>query len=194
MEEIITHEEKTFSGINYEQKILRNREFVQCTFVNCDFTKSDLQGNTFEDCSFKQCNFTMTEVSDTGFRNATFISCKLLGIDFSRCNTFAFSMSFSDSYLDFSVFYSMKLKKTLFERCSVKEVDFSNADLSGSVFKDCDLQLANFSGANLEKADLRTARNFSIDPSDSKIKNAKFSVMNLEGLLDRHKIIIDYNI
>lgn len=193
MDEMITHEEKTFTSVNYAQKTLRNREFINCTFVRCDFSKSDLQGNMFEDCTFKQCNLTMAAVQNTGFRNAAFIGCKLLGIDFTKSSTFSFSMSFVDSYLDFSIFCSRKLLKTLFERCSLKEVDFSDADLSGALFKDSDLQLANFSGANLVKADFRTARHFSIDPDNCKIKNAKFAAMNLEGLLDKHKIIIDYN-
>jgi len=42
-----------------------------------------------------------------------------------------------------------------------------------------------------EKADFRTAYNFSIDPEVNKINRAKFSSMNLAGLLSKYDIEID---
>jgi fluoroquinolone resistance protein len=71
-DETIVHEGKTFTGINYAEKRLENREFIRCEFINCDFSKSDLSHNDFMECHFKQCNFSMTIVKGTGFKDAKF--------------------------------------------------------------------------------------------------------------------------
>ncbi|HEY0298714.1 MAG TPA: pentapeptide repeat-containing protein [Arachidicoccus sp.] len=191
-DEPVLHQNKTFTNVIYAGKKLLNREFEKCEFINCDFTKSDLSNNDFESCTFKQCNFSLAIIENTGFRNASFIGCKILGLDFTKCNKFLFSFAFSDCHLDYCTFFGTKLKKTNFLNCSMKEVEFSESDLSLAVFKNCDLTGARFQNTNLEKADFRTAQNFAIDPDVNKIKRAKFSVMNLEGLLLRYNLDISY--
>jgi Pentapeptide repeats (8 copies). len=81
--------------------------------------------------------------------------------------------------------------KTKFDKCSLKETDFSEVNLSSSIFSDCDLTGARFLNTNLEKVNFRTASNFSIDPESNKLKKAKFSAFNLEGLLYKYKLDID---
>jgi uncharacterized protein YjbI with pentapeptide repeats len=105
-----------------------------------------------------------------------------------------FSFTFTDCHLDYSTFYGTKLKKTNFNNCTLLDVDFSQTDLSASVFNNCDLAATCFSNTNLEKADFRTARNFSIDPDGNKMKKAKFSSLNLEGLLTKHNLDIDNSV
>ena len=83
------------------------------------------------------------------------------------------------------------MKKTKFEDCSLKEVDFSAADLSMAVFLNCDLSQAVFQQTNLEKADFRTAFNYSLNPEANKIKKAKFSLSGIVGLLGKYDIIIE---
>jgi hypothetical protein len=43
----------------------------------------------------------------------------------------------------------------------------------------------------LEKADFRTAFNYSINPETNRIKKAKFSKEGLNGLLDKYDIEIE---
>ena len=69
--------------------------------------------------------------------------------------------------------------------------DFTEADLTNSVFDNCDLAGAKFEKTILEKADLRTSHNYSIDPEINKIKKAKFSVHGITGLLDKYDIEIE---
>lgn len=188
--EIITHEHKEFKNIDYTDKVLRKREFYNCKFIICNFTKSDLRGNSFEDCIFQDCNFSMTEVEGVGFRNATFIGCKILGIDFSKCNKFILSFRFDTCIMDYCTFFGVKLKKTHFIKCSLKETDFSEADLTSAVFTSTDLTGTKFSNTLLEKADFSSATNFAIDPEFNKVKNAKFSALQLEGLLYKYQLDI----
>ncbi len=190
--EPVVHQNKQFTNVNYAEKRLENREFIKCEFLNCDFSKSDLRGNDFVDCQFRNCNFSMVVLDGAGFRDAAFSECKLLGVDFTRCNKFMFSFSFTQCYLDYSTFYGTKLIKTRFRECSMKEVDFTEADLSGAVFERCDLIDTKFLNTKLEKTDFRTAENFSIDPESNKIKKARFSALNLTGLLHKYNLDIDF--
>jgi uncharacterized protein YjbI with pentapeptide repeats len=77
------------------------------------------------------------------------------------------------------------------DSCQLQEVDFSESDLNEGVFNDCDLTHATFERTNLEKADFRTASNFSIDPENNKLKKAKFSTDGLAGLLTKYQLQID---
>jgi len=188
--ERITQENENFKNIDYTGKTLRDLEFFNCCFVECNFTKSNLRGIKFEDCTFQDCNFSMTDIEGTGFRNATFIGCKILGIDFMRCNKFMFSFKFDNCIMHFCTFFGTKLTKTHFIKCDLKEVDFSETDLSLAVFANTDLNGTKFSNIILEKADFSSATNFAIDPELNKVKKAKFSTFQLEGLLYKYELEI----
>ena len=70
-------------------------------------------------------------------------------------------------------------------------MDFTEADLTSSLFDNCELAGARFERTILEKADLRTSRNYSIDPELNKIKKARFSYPGVLGLLSKYEIDID---
>ena len=110
---------------------------------------------------------------------------------FEDCNDFLFSVHFEDCQLNLSSFCKLKLKNTKFKNSKLHEVDFTEVDLTGSVFENCDLNRAIFEKTNLESVDFRTAYNYSIDPELNRIKKAKFSVSGLAGLLDKYNIEIE---
>jgi uncharacterized protein YjbI with pentapeptide repeats len=85
----------------------------------------------------------------------------------------------------------LKLKKPRFKNSDLSEVDFTEADLTSSLFQNCDLEGARFEKTILEKADLRTSRNYSIDPEINKIKKARFSIYGIAGLLNKYDIEIE---
>lgn len=189
--ETVLHQDKIFKNVDYSEKKLSNREFLNCAFKNCNFTKSDLSNNEFMDCNFKNCNFSLTILQAAGLKNIKFFGCKLMGIDFNKCNSFLFSVNFQDCHLDYSSFFQMKMKKTNFIDCSIKEVNFAETDLSMAVFKNCDLLNTSFMRTNLEKTDFRRALNYSLDPELNKIKKAKFSSAGISGLLMKYNIDIE---
>ena len=106
------------------------------------------------------------------------------------CDKLIFEIHFKKSVLDFSKFYSLKLKSTSFLESSLVAVDFMEADLTNAQFINCDLYRAEFDRANASKADFRTSINFSIDPSRTKINKALFAKAGLKGLLTKHDIIV----
>ena len=189
--EIVLHEDKTFEGTDFSEKQSLKREFDNCTFINCNFSKADLGSDDFMDCIFKGCNFSLATMDNTGVKNCTFSDCKLVGIDFSRCNNFNFSVNFEKCPLDYCSFFKKKMKKASFIDCSLKETDFTETDLTNAIFKNCDLLNAAFTATILEKADFRTARNYALDPEMNKIRKAKFSFPGIAGLLSKYDIDIE---
>jgi uncharacterized protein YjbI with pentapeptide repeats len=85
----------------------------------------------------------------------------------------------------------MKLKKTGFNNCNLQEADFTETDLTSSVFENCDLYRTVFYGTILEKADFRSSFNYSFDPERNRIKKARFSRLGVTGLLEKYNIEIE---
>ena len=79
----------------------------------------------------------------------------------------------------------------MFINCNLQETDFSEADLSGSVFDTCDMLRAIFDFTNLEKADFYSSFNYSINPEKNKLKRARFSKTEVIGLLDNYDLKIE---
>jgi uncharacterized protein YjbI with pentapeptide repeats len=84
------------------------------------------------------------------------------------------------------------MSKTKFHDSSVRETDFINVDLKEACFNASDLQGSKFHNANLEKADFRGAKNYFIDPTANKVKNAVFSNPEVLALLAPFGIKIEY--
>jgi len=183
--------DQTFEKVDYSEQEIKNSEFENCKFINCNFSNADLAYSVFIDCSFDNCNLSMIKLYNTGLRDVRFLNSKVIGIDFSECTEFNFTISFSSCCLDYTYFHKNSLKKTLFSDCSIKEANFTKSDLSGAVFAQCDFTGTAFHQNNLSGADLRSSENFVINPETNKIKKAKFSRYNIIGLVQKYDIIIE---
>ncbi|CAM4326615.1 pentapeptide repeat-containing protein [Gillisia limnaea] len=184
-------ENSSFQSENYSLKGLALGEYENCNFNQCSFVSTNLSSFTFSECKFENCDLSMVLLKNATFRDVGFKNCKLLGVRFDQCNPFLLSFSFEESILDFSSFYGLKIKNTKFISCKLEQVDFTETDLRDSIFDKCQLSGAVFEDTILEKSDFRTASDFSIDPELNRIKNAKFSAINIAGLLDRYHITIE---
>lgn len=182
---------EVFTNVSYSGQKIRQTEFDGCSFLGCDFSSAELSDCDFISCRFENCNFAMTKLNGSGMKEVHFKECKLMGISFDHCSDFLFSVGFQKCVLDYSSFVQKKMKNTRFVDCSLKEVDFSSSDLSMSTFHNCELSQAVFLRTNLEKADFRTAVNYSFDPELNRIKKAKFSYSGLPGLLGKYNIDIE---
>ena len=165
-------------------------EYNNCTFKNCDFSNVNFDFAELIDCLFLSCNLTMAKLGNTTLSRVKFDSCKLLGVDFSKCSKFLFSISFENSMLNYSLFSRNDLKNTLFNNCKLNEVSFIETNLTSAKFLNCDLEKAIFDRTNLEKADFSTSQNYTINPELNKLKKTKFSMPDVIGLLHNLDIII----
>ncbi|CAL1517181.1 hypothetical protein MMC2321_00912 [Chitinophaga sp. MM2321] len=186
----MTHLDKTFEEITYTGKVIEDREFENCTFKKCDFSDSEFPNNRFIDCTFEACNLSMMKLNGTTLNNAVFTHCKILGVIFTDCHDFLFSVRFENCVLDYASFMRKKMLKTHFIHSSLKEVNFSQANLSNAVFDGTDLSGALFNTTNLTGANFVTAFNYAIDPELNTIKKASFAMQGLPGLLLRHQLKI----
>lgn len=184
-------EDKDFEQIDYTQKPLAEADYDNCSFINCNFSGTDLSRINFTECTFIDCNLSMAKLGNTVFNDTKFKGCKMLGLHFEDCNQFLITVSFEGCNLNLSSFYKVNLKKTIFKNTSLNEVDFTETNLTNVLFDNCDLMSATFVEAILEKADLRTAYNYVIDPEVNRIKKARFSSNGLAGLLNKYDILID---
>ncbi|HWJ89692.1 MAG TPA: pentapeptide repeat-containing protein [Flavisolibacter sp.] len=184
-------EDETFDKADFAQTGLMKGEYDNCIFTGCNFSGVDLSDMSFSECEMTDCNMSMAKLMKTAFKDVRFKNCKLLGLRFDECSHFLFSVQFENCVLHLASFYKSRLKKTRFINCNLKEADFTEADLTGAVFENCDLTDAHFERTLLEKADLRSAFNFSIDPGANEINGAKFSMSGLPGLLGKYKIVIE---
>jgi len=183
--------DQRFLEHDFSTKKLPSREYDGCRFERCNFTEADISVITFLDCRFIDCDFTKVVMKQTAFRDACiFENCKLLGANFSSCDSFMFSVLFEACRLDYASFYGFEIKNIKFNICKLIGVDFTEAILIGSEFIQCDLTEATFDHTNIEKVDFRTAQNFSIDPTKNRVKKARFSKDNLVGLLTSYDLDI----
>lgn len=184
------YENETFKGQLLMGEDLSKKEFVECTFQQCDFTEANLSGTDFIDCTFEHCNLSMVVLEETGLKNVSFKSCKLMGVDFQVCNDFLLQLKFEECQLDFANFQQMKLSKTQFLDCRMESVEFQETDLSASTFNRSQLTHSHFHRSNLEQTDFREVIDYRIDPTQNRIKGAKFSLEGIHGLLEKFQIVI----
>jgi fluoroquinolone resistance protein len=184
------YDDITFNDSN---KDLMNRpgkyEFIECHFEGLDLRELNFRNFKFVDCHFSHCNFNNMNLSSSAMRSSTFKECRLVGINWCSLETFMHP-KFYDCQLDYGVFQGLKLPKAEFSKCSLKEVDLSEAVLTEGLFDNSDLEGASFNKADLSKADFTAAKNYSIDPRFTNIKKAQFSMPEAMSLLRALDIVI----
>lgn len=174
-------ENKIIKNIDFTKQQLDD-EYYKCVFQNCNFMEMLIPKVTFEQCEFISCNLSLCKMNHTMWNNVYFETCKMTGIAFDDSNHFAFAVDFADCALQYSSFRHLNMHKTCFRGSSLIEADFSHANLKQADFSGCDLKGTIFSKTNLEGADLSTAYDYSINPTDNLVYKAKFSLIGLPGL------------
>jgi len=183
--------DKTFDKIDFSAEPFLKGEYENCVFSNCNLAESDLSEYKFIDCEFQNCNLSLVKLNKTTLQDIQFKSCKMLGIRFDTCNSFGIAFHFDGCQLNHSSFYKLKIAKTRFLNSQLVECDFTECELTGSIFSGSNLAQSAFDHSILQKADFRTAVNYSIDPESNQLKRAKFSIHGIAGLLDKYEIEIE---
>jgi uncharacterized protein YjbI with pentapeptide repeats len=166
------------------------KEFECCTFNHCTFSACNFMDVTFIDCVFNDCIFNEARINHVALRTVTFNRCEIKDVNFAMCNKLIFEVHFDNCTLDFSKFYTLKIKGTNFINCSLIAVDFMAADLTEVFFENCDLYRAEFNKATANKTNFKSSYNYTIDPKTTKLKKAVFALEGLKGLLYKHDIVV----
>jgi len=182
--------EEQFTNKLYAEDEIMYRDFERCTFTNCDLSGCNYLGTAFIDCVFINCNFYEAKINYVSLRDVQFNGCNFTGVNFSMCDALLFSFGFTDCKLDYTKFYTLKLKGTVFTNCTLTAVDFMKADITDVIFDNCNLHKSVFIDTIANKADFTTSYNYTMDPEKNKLKKAKFSQAGLKGLLEKYEIIV----
>lgn len=157
-------------------------EFYSCEFQGVNFANLPLKSTLLAECKFSGCNLANADLTNTSLRELEFTACNLMGINWARARRVS-DLAFKDCKLDFGSFQGLSLKGLKCLGSFALETDFSDADLTGSDFSRTSLAGASFVRAKLEKADLRSAVHYLIDPRFTSIKGAKFSFPDVISLI-----------
>ncbi len=185
------YEDEVFQNLSQANGSFVNKEFEQCVFENCNFSDGNFSHTSFTDCQFVNCNLSLIKLTGASFKTVSFQDCKLTGVDFSNCNDFVFDVCFYNSILDYATFFKLNMKKTKFDGCHLQDVIFTQTNLDSSIFENCDLVGAIFERTNLFNCNFTTSYNYIINPDNSNIRKAKFSLSGLPGLLVQYGIVVE---
>lgn len=185
------YDNETFNKVSFTTEQLSRIDFDTCVFNNCNFSDLHLINSEFLECEFTDCNFSNARLKDSSFKDTLFVSSKLIGVKFYEVDPFLLRMNFRDCQLDYASFYRLQMPNFQFVDCSIREVDFTQADAKQAYFDNCDLLGSVFEETNLEQTNFKTSRNFSIDLETNRLKGAVFSKDNVVNLLEKYKIKVE---
>ncbi len=184
------HDDIVFNAQCFAGQITRGGEYNNCTFKKCDMKESQFILAKFIDCIFEECDLSMMKWDRSDLNGIAFKQCKILGVNFSLCSDFLFSVRFESCMMDYCSFMGKKMHKTKFIKSSLKETTFTQADLTGSEFDECNLLDTVFRQSNLTSVNFSTAYDFIIDPELNTMNKAVFATHSLPGLLHRYNLRI----
>ena len=184
------HFGKDYVELEFGDRDLEGMTFELCSFTQCDFKGHSLAKTRLLGCSFRSCDLSNVTLANARVREISFEECKLLGIQWVGLGDLIHP-SFKGCILNYGNFLGLKLKKTTFHKCLLRDCDFSQADLSECDLREADLLNAKFHGTSLLKADLRHALNYLIDPIGNKVRGARFTLPEAQGLLAGLGVILE---
>jgi fluoroquinolone resistance protein len=164
-------------------------EFSGCTFLNCKFFKTIFFDCRFENCTFQNCDLSSLSIKHTVFNEVLFVESKLMGIQWPDAGI-PLDVHFRNCFLNYSSFIGVNLKNAQLTHCQLKEVDFTETNLSKANCRFSDFAGARFINTNLEYTDLSHASNYAIHPDGNKLRKTIFSLPEAMTLLNVYDIII----
>lgn len=181
------YSDQTFKDLALVSAQITDTTFLGCSFERCVMVESIFQNCRFVDCLVEKCDCSLLQIPNSVFSNSRFEGTKLIGVNWSLANWLERGIGdplvFKNCSLSHSTFLGVHLGAVIFRRCELVNVDFRETNVSGADFAFSDLRDSIFLSSDLSNADLRNARNYHIDPSQNKIKKARFSLPEAMALL-----------
>lgn len=170
---------------------LEGESYIECHFLGCDFLEADFRGKQFQNCRFEKCNFVATKLDGARLQDVFFRDSKLMGIDFTLCDSSFLEVGFEKCLLRGCNFSELKLKMAKFIECNLRECHFVQCNLEQADFKGADLGGSLFHNTKLERANFVGATQYTIDPLNNSLKGARFSSPEALSLLTGLGVVIE---
>lgn len=186
--------DQTFDRVRYAGRQVVRREFDRCAFADCAFTETAFSLCRFRDCIFKECDLRLAQLRGSTFVNTRFEKSKVTGVDWTVTTWpdggLFTPVHFNECDISLSSFFGLNLKKTQIIRCTAKEVNFSEADLTQADCTFTDFAESHFLHTNLTEADFTHATNYTIAAGTNTLKKTKFSLPEAVRLLHSLDIVL----
>ena len=186
--------DETFKGLDAPGVEVEGIEFEGCTFRACTFSEATFRRCKFLDCSFKDCDLSLLRPFETTFSGTRFEGCKLAGVDWTTAYWPKIGglepNAFVDCTLNYATFIGLNLKGLRLERCTARDVDFTEVDLTRAACTGTDFSESRFIQTDLTEADFTGATNYAIDATLNKLKKTKFALPEAVSLLRSLDIIL----
>jgi fluoroquinolone resistance protein len=177
------HEDYEFTSINFSGITIAEKSFQNCSFISCNFRDMAMSNATFRSCVFQGCDIVLAKMYNVTLNDVAFVSCKIMGINFSECNSFEFFPEFRECIINNSVFNGVSLKKGTLRACRLVDCDCSDSDFREADFRDTYFEHVSLHNCHFEKADFRNARGYSIDPKSNNVNKAVFCLPEAQSFL-----------
>lgn len=193
------YEGSVFTDVIAPNASLHEVHFDGCSFTGCDFSGTTFESCTFADCHFVNCNLSLLKIPNTQIENSSFTDCKMIGINWAEAHwrkspnkkKQTFTITFCRCVLNYSIFIGLNLMGAKFKECSLREIGFEGADLECADFSGSDLSEALFADTNLTKADLSSAKNYTVNVQRNRVTKAKFAMPEAMSLIYALDIVIE---
>jgi len=184
------YEDQNFRGLEMDGGEVHGITFVNCTFLSCAFAEATFKACRFQGCTFKKCDLSLVKLDDSSFSGSTFEDSRLIGVNWvhldwgkSDFQPLSNPMCFNGCVLNYGTFMGLTLEKVVILRCTVWDVDFSDASLCKADCRFSDFTNSRFRHTDLSEADLRGASNYFIQPQHNTLKKTRFSLPEAMSLL-----------
>ena len=189
------YEGQVFRHLALDGAEVTHAEFRDCVFVGGSFCEATLRGCRFRGCLFRECDLSLVRLQGCSFRNTRFEHSKLVGINWAQADwpvgkPLFPPLGFSDCAISYSAFLGLKLNGATVVKCVARDVDFTDADLTGADCRDTDFADSRFVRTNLTDADFTGATGYVISPTLNTLKRTKFSFPEAIALLRALDIIL----
>lgn len=189
------YQERSFEGLKLDRLRIEDSSFLDCNFLHCSLAEAILDSCRFQRCTFIGCDLSLVEVTGTMLVTVRFEESKLVGVNWTRTVSsqpaLGKPLSFMNSILNYGTFIGMKIEGLQVIECVAQNVDFRESDLTAASFAGSDLEGSLFLNTILEAADLRSARNYVIDPANNTLTGARFALPEAMSLLYALDIRLD---
>ncbi len=188
-------EDEEFRDLVLDRQDVGYTDFRECTFVRCSLRETVLRGCRLLGCTFRECDLSLAQVRDCSLRNTRFEHSKVIGINWAAAawpngKPLFPSVDFADCAISYSTFIGLRLNGISIVRCVARDVDFTNADLTGADCRHTDFADSLFFHTNLTEADFSGATNYIISATLNTLKGTKFSFPDALDLLRALDIVL----
>ena len=187
------YEELELHGLDAEGEALNQVELYRCEVLNAKLSGATLKRWVFEECTFRDCDLSNITWEGCTFEGCTFRDCRLIGSDWRHIASLTAAVNFERCDLSMSQLSGVRLLSSRFEGSRCIDVDFSQADLSESVWLETEVTDALFEESKLNKANLTGAIGEQFDPQTSQLNGALVSITTAIRLAESLGLFVDHN-